>query len=759
MRNPQKPRFSYTARTLLPATLLACSGASLAQDDAASARRAPQIEEVVVTATKRSENLRDIPASIAHFSGAALEEQGKMNLSEFLQETPGVVVNSSTPGFMRISVRGIGIDNNPTATIPSPVGILIGDTSFTDPYIGSITPDLSAFDLASVEVLKGPQGTVFGGAALSGAVRYVLQDPHFDGLEARAFSQRTDYRHGGDATTSGIAVNIPLYDDKLAARIGFVKREYPGLYDNRRTGEEDVNDGGGDQRRALIRWQATDRLSLKFTYLDQDYDVEDALSIADNRHDRSLDDVILEQPSNHDFSLKSLELRYDFDSFSVLGLTSDIAKNVYAFSDISATFTEPPEALGETQAIILDFNHNGKAKAHELRFQSSGDWWLDWIVGVYQYDYEMFFDIYVNTLLQDNLNQTLDSTLGIVGADFQRLAYETSVLYAFNDATATEEAIFLDLSKTFWDRLHLSAGARFYDTEVKGGYTGYGALARAANNGQNVELYEEILEEGVSPRYAIKYDLTEQISVYAQAAKGFRFGGIQTIPPSEAEGVPPTYKSDKLWNNELGFRSTWFDDTLLFDAVAFKIDYKDPQIQQQTQTTRLGFKNNVGGAESTGFEVNLKWLTPLPGLVVSLDYGKVDAHTTEAFTDSAGRHIPAGTQMPGAADRQYTATTSYFGYLWGVNFNTYLSYSYIGESFGDLAQTEAVNDFSTLNAGISLSLDEWRFRPQLSVNVTNIRDVTEPIGGSSRTLTTGQEQALFTLNAPRTLNARLSFEF
>ncbi|NKI18264.1 TonB-dependent receptor [Spongiibacter sp. KMU-166] len=750
MNNPHNRLFS-TRLSIVAGLVLAYSDLGYAEP-----RKAPQIEEVLVTATKRTENLRDIPASIAHFSGAALEEQGKMNLAEFLQETPGVVINSATPGFMRISVRGIGIDNSPTATIPSPVGILVGDTSFTDPYIGSITPDLSAFDLASVEVLKGPQGTVFGGAALSGAVRYVLQDPHFEGVEARAFAQRTDVDHGGVATTSGVAVNIPLYKDTLAARVGYVKRAYPGLYDNRRSGEDDVNDGGGEQRRALVKWLPTDRMSLKLTYLDQDYEVDDAVFIADNREDRSLDDVLLDQPGNHDFSLASLELGYEFDTFSVMALSSKVSKNVYSFSDISATFASPPEGPGENQAIFLAFNHNGEATSHELRFQSSGDWWMDWIVGVYSYDYEMFFDIYVNTLRQQDVNDVLIPVLGTTGGD---VAQETSVLYAFNNAIATEEAIFFDFSKTFWERLKVSAGARFYETVVEGGYTGYGALARAANNGQEVDIYEEILEDGVSPRYSVKYALTDEVSVYAQAAKGFRFGGIQTIPPSESEGVPSTYKSDKLWNYELGFRSTWFDNSLLLDAVVFEIDYKDPQIQQQTETTRLGFKNNVGGAESNGFEVSLKWVTPIVGLVLALDGGKVDAYTTEPFEDASGNMIAAGTQMPGAADSQYSASASYFSQAWGVDYNTYINYNYIGKSFGDLAQTEAVNDFATLNAGISLSMEQWRFKPQLAVNVTNIQDVTEPIGGSSRTLSTGEEQALFTLNAPRTLNARLSFEF
>lgn len=738
----------------LPLLILPVSSLLSAQTD--NTRR---IEEVVVTATKRTENLRDIPASIAHFDGAQLEEQGKLNLAEFLQETPGVVLNNAAPGFMRISIRGIGIDNSPTASIPSPVGVLIGDTSFTDPYIGSITPDLSAFDLASIEVLKGPQGTVFGGAALSGAIRYVLQDPQFDSFEAKAFTQYSDVNHGGDAYTSGVAVNVPLYEDKLAARLGFVKREYPGVFDNRRSGENDVNDGGGDQQRAIVYWTPSERLSAKFTHLEQDYAVDDAVFIADNREERSLDDFLLKQPSHQDFSLNSLELRYDFEHFNVMSLTSKISKNVYAFSDISATFFSPPPGATEASGIFSAFNHNSEAISQELRFQSAGDWWwIDWVAGIYSFDYEMFFDIYVNTVLQDRATGN-GSLLGALSAGLIPLGAETSVLYAYNDATATEHAVFFDLTKTLWDDLHLSAGARYYETVVEGGYIGVGALARAANNGMDVNVHEEIVENGVSPRYSIKYDLTDDHAIYAQAARGFRFGGIQTIPASETEGVPSTYKSDKLWSYEFGVRTLWLDNTLQLDAAIFAIDYKDPQIQQQTEFSRLGFKNNVGGAESSGYEVSLRWLTPISGLSLTLDGGEVDSHTTEEFKDSAGNMIPSGTQMPGAAKSQYSAGAAYFNSIGSVGYNTYVTYSYIGKSFGDLAQTEAVNDFGTLSAGLILVLDESRFRPQLAINVTNIRDETSAIGGSTRILSTQEEQSIFTLNSPRTLNVRLSFEF
>jgi iron complex outermembrane receptor protein len=328
-----------------------------------------------------------------------------------------------------------------------------------------------------------------------------------------------------------------------------------------------------------------------------------------------------------------------------------------------------------------------------------------------------------------------------------------------NDADVTEEAIFFDIKKTFWSSLDIQVGARIYETSVIGGYDMVGSLARAANRGDEVSIHAEIPEKGVSPKLSATYHFNDDISTYAQASRGFRFGGVQTIPANEAEGIPPVFKSDSLWNYELGLRTAWLENTLQFDVVAFLIDYTDPQVLQQSASSNLAYKDNVGSAESTGVEASLFWLTSIDGLTLSLNGGLLDAHTSKEFVDSAGNVIPVGTQMPGAADKQYSATISYSGLLGAVGFNSYASYSYVGKNFGDLSQTEAVNDYGVLNAGVSLFLNEVRLRPQLSINVSNIRDVIAPIGGGSREVATGDRQELYIMNAPRTVNARLSFEF
>lgn len=723
-----------------------------------------QIAEVVVTATKREASLRDIPASIAAFDGATLETQGKLNLNDYVQETPGVVANSSSPGLIRVTMRGIATDTNPTSATPSAVGILIGDTAFSDPYIAGVTPDLSAFDLSSVQVLKGPQGTLFGGAALSGAVRYVLQDPVLDTFQARAFSQYVDAHDGSDAFTSGVAVNLPWARQNLALRVGYVKREYPGVYDDARSGRKNVDDGGGDQWRAILLWQPTERLKVKLTHLAQDFDADNVATIADSRNGpRATDQLLLPEPANNKFSLESLELNYDFDTMRAVSLSSYNKKQLYVFHDVTATLAgSPPPGYPQAAAVFDQFSDNSHSFAQELRLQSTGTGDFQWLVGGYFYDYSVDFALLYDTLINQSLSgqgSLIDQLTGLLGGDASRINQETALLYAATNAKSQEKALFFDLTQTLWDDLEVSAGARLYETFVDGGFLGSGVLVRAANNGADADLRNRINEKGISPKFAVTYHFDKDILAYTSASRGFRFGGIQSVPSTPTNGVPPTYKSDSLWNYELGVRSSWFDNTLHVDVTGFYIDYKNPQIIQQTQGIPLSYYDNVSAAISKGFEASILWRPPVRGLTLAVSGGKTDAQITKDFAASDGSDVPSGTQLPGAADYQYNAEARYFMLLGMIGVDSTVGYTYIGKGYGDITHTQAINDYGTLNAGVSFSSDAWSVKPKLSVNVSNILNETAPVSGTTANSLIGTPVTFFTLNPPRTLSVRLSLEF
>ncbi|MES2489933.1 MAG: TonB-dependent receptor [Pseudomonadota bacterium] len=725
------------------------------------------IEEIVVTATKREESLRDIPASISAFNGGDLENQGKLNLSDYIQETPGVVANSATPGVLRISMRGVSTDTKPLSPTPSPVGVFIGDTAFTDPYLNNVTPDLSAFDIASVQILKGPQGTLFGGAALSGAIRYVLQDPVQGEWQFRSFAQYNTVDDGGQALSSGAIVNVPLLkDDNLALRVGYVRRNYAGVYDNTRIGKKDVDEGGGNQFRAILAWQPTDELNLKYTHMNQDYASPNATILSNSPNGpRATSYILFEQPTHNSFGLDSLEARYDFDSVRLISLTSHIDKDIYVFGDFTSALLGPPaNGYPAELGIFQYFKDTSSALAQEVRLQSTGDGTFKWIVGAYFYAYKLHFEQLIDTFANQNvsgpgsaLNSILGGLLGL-GDTVANANRDTSLLTVFNDAKSQERALFFDVSDTFFDRLDVSVGARFYSTFVKGGFVGYGLLARTGNTGENADLRSRIKEQGISPKFTATYHFTDEVSLYSTVSRGFRFGGLQSVPSTASNGVPPTYKSDSLWNYEMGLRTSWLENTLHADVTGFYIQYKNPQVLQSTPTINLTYYDNVGAASSQGLEASIVWQPPVDGLQLSLQGGLTDAHTTEYFKSSSGKDILPGTQMPGAAKSQYSGSVQYALPLGVIALGSSLSYTYVGKGFSDLEHNVPVNDYGATSAGLSIACPLLSMRPQLTLNVSNIFNVTKPIGGSLAKPIAGTPVRIYSLTPPRTISLRLSLD-
>jgi outer membrane receptor protein involved in Fe transport len=734
--------------------------ASAAPADGGSPEGGRKIEEIIVTATKREESLREIPQSIAAFSGADLEQQGKLNLDDYVKQTPGVVTNQTSPGLIRLTVRGISTNTSPTSPIPSPVGILIGDTAFSDPYIAGVIPDLSAFDLSGVQVLKGPQGTLFGGAALSGAIRYVLQDPVLDEWQARAFSQYVNAHEGESAFTSGAAVNLPWTDHGVALRLGYVKRKYPGIIDDDRNDEKDVNDGGGEQYRASLLWQPLDALKLKLTHLQQDFDAKDQKTISDDRDTRATDQLILPQPGNNKFKLDSLEASYDFESMRLVSLTSYNEKNLYVFADATpAVAGTPPQNYPLVGTAVEWFNDNSHAVAQEIRMQSTGDDAFRWLVGGYWYKYTLGFDIFIDTFANQLLSGE-DSVLNtLLGGNLVNLNKETSLLYASTHAKSQEKALFFDLTQTLWGDLEVSAGARLYKTYVDGGFVGQGIISRAAGGGTNVDYRSRIDEKGISPKFSITWHATDDIQLYGAATRGFRFGGLQSAPSTPTNGVPPTYKSDTLWSYELGTRTNWLEDSLHADLTFFYIDYKNPQIVQQSPDLHINYTDNVSAAISKGVEASLLWRPPVPGMTLAFNAGKTDAHITKQFTASDGTIVQPGSQLPGAAKWQYSGQVRQFFMLGPVALDANVEYVYVGEGYGDITHTQAINDFGVVNAGLSIGSEAIPLHPRLSFNVANITNETAAVAGTTAGSLAGPTITYFTLNPPRMVSLRLSLEF
>lgn len=742
---------------------------------------ATQLEEIIVTATKREKSLRDIPASIAAIKGEDLEAQGILSINDVLEQTPGVTSNSARPGDQRIVMRGISTSASPTSTVPYPVGIFIGDTSLNEPYAASITPDLSAFDLVAVEVLKGPQGTLFGGAALSGVLRYRLNDPLPDQWQARYFALNTAPDDGTNALTQGLVVNAPVFGKggDLGLRLAYITREYPGVIDDLRPEQaaRDVNRGEGDQLRAGLLWQPAEHWQLKFTYLNQDYSSDNGLIISNSPNGpRETDGSLIPWPNHHQFALYNLELQYDWDTMSLVSSSSRTEKERFNIIDsYGALLGSPPAGTPDAVAIPFLTDQSSSSFQQEIRLQSLGGESFEWLAGAYYLHSPIHYFLVLNAQgLNDagaavsDLQQQLIDTADLFGLGdltqtlltetipgTEDVACELSVLCAQTDAKAEEQALFFDLTWLPWQNLELSLGARLYRTTVAGGFTGQGVGARLVNNGQSpADFRTTITEQGVNPKFSATYHFNDDLSLYALANKGFRFGGIQNIPEDEVQNVPGVYKSDYIWNYELGLRTSWMDKRLQFDITAYRIDYTDALVVLKN-AIQINYYDNVGSAQSEGIEANMRWLTPIPGVVLTLSGGSVDARTTEDFM--AGRTtIPAGKPLPGSAEYQYSGNIGFFGSPnWFVNVSALVGYSYVGKTYNDIANEDIVNDYGMFNASLNLSLPNVVGRPSLALNVFNLTDETAPV--SIVRIARGGNFSI--LNPPRTISLRFGLEF
>ena len=435
----------------------------------------------------------------------------------------------------------------------------------------------------------------------------------------------------------------------------------------------------------------------------------------------------------------------------------------------------PIPGTPDAAAIPFETDQESSSFQQELRLQSTGGGKLEWLAGIYYLNSPInyFLKLNVEALNQGGaltesvldgvisladvlgLGDALSETLVTLVPGSDNLACELAVLCAETDAKAEEKAVFFDLTWYPWDALELSLGARLYRTSVSGGFVGQGVGARLVNNGMSpADVTTTITEQGINPKFALTYRFSDEHSLYALANRGFRFGGIQNIPEDELQNVPGTYKSDYIWNYELGLRTRWMDNRLEFDVTAFHIDYSDALVVLKN-AIQINYYDNVGSARSDGIEANMRWLTPIPGVILSLAGGTVDARTTETFM--AGRtEIPAGKPLPGSAEYQYSANLAFFGSPdWKVNVSALFGYSYVGKTYNDIANEDIVNDYGTYNLGLNFSVPSWPGAPTLAFNVLNLTNETAPVSQ----IRTSVGDDFYVLNPPRTISARFSLEF
>ncbi|WP_160296711.1 TonB-dependent receptor [Sphingomonas sp. ERG5] len=652
-----------------------------------------ELAEIVVTATKRSENLRNVPISISAENGTSLARRGAVQLDDIVANAPGLSNAGGGANQANLVVRGV--TTGVTSGLQQSTVALFIDDLPADPGAGGLsTTDLRLFDIRRVEVLRGPQGTLFGSGSLSGAVRIITNKPEFSDYSAKVqASVRTT--SGGDMSEDIDAmVNLPLVDGKVAIRaVGYTGR-IGGVVDNRLTGRNDVDWVRQSGGRLMIGIAPSEQLSLLLTGMYQDSRTGSTgyssyVQPAGRNRSRA---SLVEPAVDLENLILNLVGRYDLGSVELTSSTSYSRKDLLAIGNAGAYVTLLGGALGipdlvEPAETVTP--SQSRTFTQEVRFSSIGNGPFRWTVGGY-YQH-----------IDGDGGQTIDSpTIGtLVGI--------SSIQDVQTSSIETERALFGEATYTIGDRLDLTAGVRVGRSRVAFTTHSTGVLVTGSFSPDVIiDTIGEQSETTVNPRFAVTYRPNDNWTVYAQASRGFRTGGPNLTAGLSPTPPPFTYKSDSLWNYEIGQRARLAGGALQLNATLYYIDWSNIQASLYRGISYIG---NAGDARVYGFEAELA-AVPVRGVEVggslSLSRGELtkDVPDISRVSGQVGAHdgdrLPANPGLKIAAYGQVNFTVA--------QREVYLraDTQYVGRQYSDFGKLGVpFGDFTTVNlrAGVRLS--------------------------------------------------------
>lgn len=731
----RSPRISPLSVVVL-ASAAAAVPAARADDASATQSGAGALQEVVVTAQKHEEKLHDVPMGVTAITSDELQQQQLVSLDDLASRVPGLTLTDVRPGNTRLSLRGQNVEG-----IGSTVATYIDDTPFgssnalADGF--AFSGDFDTWDLQRVEVLRGPQGTLYGAGSEGGLLKYVTNPPDPTKFAAAVQVGGEDVAHGQDAGSGKGMINLPL-GDRAAFRLSGYYEGLPGYVDDPSLGEKDINKGYRDGVRAALLVNFTDNLSIRLNALGQDLhtdgtpntDVVGALNLQLTPPPNQLEPQngnfnqqrFINEPDTFKYRIYSGTLNWNvgwgtFTSITSYGTTdqnglSDATSEPAApgsgptgtYGDIATSLlplvaTLPPGAtavagLAETQAL------NIKKWTQEFRLASSGNQTLEWQVGAFYTD--------ESSTLAQTLPLFYIPTL--VSVPLPAASGGPSLENANLDAVYREWAGFGQVTYHFNAQWDLALGARWSENKQTANESITGLEAASPPNPPTVQSGDSNDTDwtySIAPRWHVSPD----IMVYGRLATGYRPGGPNVLPLDTPASVPTHYQADQTTNYEVGFRSDLLDKRLSVDVAAFLVDWKKIQLAEFVSVPNSpGFTINANGgtARSKGLEWTLA-ATPVTGLTFTLTGAYIDAYLTSGAPAAGGNEgdpLPYVPKWSTSLDGAYTwhAFSDYNAFA-GATWN------YMGSRF---------NGFSTVETG--LGVFEAEPRPELpSYNTVDLR--------------------------------------
>jgi iron complex outermembrane recepter protein len=680
------------------------------------------LQEIVVSANRLGdESVQKIPMAISVISPAALDAKGLSGISDFVGELPSVNMQSVSPGENVIDMRGLVTNEVDPTNVQerSLVALYLDDSSIG---LEGFNPDLHVYDLERVEVIRGPQGTLYGAGSMAGTIRLITKKPDPTAFLGDADLSVSQTQHGGTNTSIRGMVNLPLIDDKLAARLVLYRSDDSGYIDNVELGRRDANPAYATQGRLALRWLPSDTFTLDVSALFARLNAQGRNTVYPELGAYTYESLTPEQLSD-DFKLYNITADWDL-SFAHL-----ISSSSYTQRQI--TEDESFESLDEfliTPGVRLPAaNQNGnelREFQQELRLVSRPDQPLRWIAGAY---FERDSRFYPQNLTSPGFDSAFGAEIGDPTFSSQS-AYGTPApdtpFYGTINLVERQFALFGEATYSILPRLDLTLGARYFNfkDDFDLYFTGVaGAIAPGEPDTGNGEQRST----GVNPRGVLTFKVNDQVIVYGEAARGFRYGGVNEPAPVifcandlEALGLkesPPSFGPDHLWSYTLGEKGTFAEGRWTMNVDAFYIDWDDVQTQHLL-TCGYSFAQNAGKITSQGLEWESR-VRATSALTLGLSGSYTDA-TADGPIVNLG--ASSGDRAPFFPRNIVTASADYDIPLPQGKIEISSDYTYRSRAFTDFSP--AAFDYAVipssvvLNGSIGYVTDRW----SLSVFGTNL---------------------------------------
>lgn len=765
------------------AALLAGTVLSLGFQDLAHAQGAAddtEIETIFVTAAKRVQNIQDVPSAVTSIGGEALTRLGATDISDFVGRAPGLDFQRTDRSSNRLSIRGLTSLTSNVSEFPM-VGSYVDDVPISETNI----PDIGLIDLERIEVLRGPQGTLYGEGSMGGTVKFITKKPDLQNIEGFASAEASTTRLGGESFNLSGALNLPIAEDVAALRLVGFYEDDGGFVDNAGTGVTNADAFDRYGMRASLRVAPTEDLTIDLTGMYQEYDGGIPPMVFPNEVPGLTPPNLMEfgedvgirvAPTfnNDEVFIVNGVINYDFGFATLTSSTSYYDRNIDGGLDENTTARIVEQSLTPlttflglgpftlTNGVQTAFERGNETFAQEVRLASNGDTRLRYTVGAYYRTRDVFFTNDTRAVDVIALNDNVLVPNGLSGNP--NYAGELQIASAAVDYR--QFAVFGEAAYEVIEDLDLIVGLRYFDERVQGNQSitataqvgpGPEFLTLVSSNFPEIELNENDLLW----KFGASYEATDDILIYAQAAQGFRPGGVNArANPTPGADSPVTFGADDVTSYEIGVKTVWLDRRLTVNVAAYLSDLDNAQFSDPRDPV-FPVVRNSGGTTTKGIEIELT-AYPTDTLQFGLNASFLSAEFSEDALPVNGLDgnptflVLDGQAVPIARDVTITAfgewTTELTDTLDLLAYGD-ISYADGAEVSTSRADTGAPGTFYTLDDYVLMNAQIGVVSDQFSVTlfVDNLTDEFAEFGGS---ISSGISR-----NKPRTFGLRGRFNF